>query len=289
MELGPVRNQDPDEDAQKIQTVGQAVDDARAPVAAPPRGGPSSARIVTLPAERLETSSRTLRGRQTARRRTSGWSSWATACSSWRCRPLRPPTRTSARDASRRFGRTSSRARAARRSRASSISARGSPTTRRSIPADELDRLAAQPERSGGAARGGARSDLPGARLRGGRGRSCRRFDAGIEYALTNVRRPQDGAASASCSSVLWSTWVVSAYSMRGVNASHDRPLDRLEAVLQVDRCERRLEQRREDVPVELAAGRAPPPGCPARTRRAASPRSSSRATDGAARARDDV
>ena len=114
-----------DEDAQKIQTVGQAVDYVtRAPVAAgrPARRARAADRRAAAGARRA-TSSRTRPGPPTARRRTSGSSSSETACwsspSRGRCTTA---TRTSARAGSRRCARTSSRAPAAPSSRASSAS-----------------------------------------------------------------------------------------------------------------------------------------------------------------------
>ena len=48
----------------------------------------------------------------------------------------------------------------------------------------------------------------------------------------------------------MWSTWLVRAYSIRPEKASTIAALDRLEAVLEEERRERRLEQRGEDVAV---------------------------------------
>ena len=71
---------------------------------------------------------------------------------------------------------------------------------------------------------------------------------------------------------------VVSAYSIRLGERRDDRLLDRLEAVLEEERRDRRLEERREDVAVLRRSARARPSGC-RRTGASCAPRPSSRAT----------
>src|SRR6476646_2054175 len=84
-----------DEDAQKIQTVGQAVDYV------------STHQSASSRASCWKPCPRTAPGRRTGRPRTSAWSSSATACSSWRS-PARfmSATRTSPRAGWRRSART---------------------------------------------------------------------------------------------------------------------------------------------------------------------------------------
>ena len=108
-----------------------------------------------------------------------------------------------------------------------------------------------------------------------------------VEQRVATTLRPR--RASVSCSSVLWSTWFVSAYWIRLSNASTIAAGDRLEAVLEVERRERRLEHRREHVavarePRSSLARRAP---VAAGEQPLAEPELAR--DDGAARARDDV
>ena len=95
--------------------------------------------------------------------------------------------------------------------------------------------------------------------------------------------------ASASWSSVLWSTWLVSAYSIRLAERLDDRLLDRLEAVLEEERRERRLEQRGEHVAVLAPAARARPSGSPSARSASTLAEPELARDDGAARPRDDV